>query len=236
MYEENWDEDHSDTGHTAPTQPEQDINLEGPSTEEQARQSPPPQPETYQPGDKIGNVNQDSTEQLLQKLTKITDTVNPVAEEDCWKKRRLFNSYKRLNMAYQLNQWDQTEDLTNSTENSQATAGDNLHQEDKAVQLTTEIQDKSTQKHLDEPLYIPVEPMTCPPDIVNPIPSTPSQMSPEMPHDVPANFSTKLNKVAKMRTGPLCPKAKLVKMMTTGPRVILQRLPIEEIKIHSATI
>ena len=71
---------------------------------------------------------------------------------------------------------------------------------------------------------------------MNPIPYTPSQMSPEKPADVPANFSTKLNKVAKMRTGPLCPKAKLVRIMTTGPRVILQRLPIEEIKIHSATI
>ena len=48
--EENWDEDHSDRGHTAPTQPEEDINLEGPSTEEQTRHSPSPQPETYQPG------------------------------------------------------------------------------------------------------------------------------------------------------------------------------------------
>ena len=81
-------------------------------------------------------------------------------------------------------------------------------------------------------MAIPVEPMTSPPDIVNPIPSTSSQQSP----DAPANFSTKLNKVAEMKTGPICYKTKLVNAMTTKPRVILQRLAIEDLKIHSATI
>ena len=74
--------------------------------------------------------------------------------------------------------------------------------------------------------------MTYPPDIVHPIPPTSSQMPP----DVPANFSAKLNKVAKRRTGPICYKAKLVDAMTTRPRVILQGLPIQDMKIHSATI
>ena len=135
-------------------------------------------------------------------------------------------------MAAKLNQWPRTDDQTNSTEDSQATGSDTMHKEDQATHFPTGDRDKSTQKHLDVPLTFPVEPMTCPPDIVHPIPSTPSQMSP----DVPANFSTKLNKVAKMRTGPICYKAKLVNAMTTRPRVILQRLPIQDLKVHSATI
>ena len=99
--------------------------------------------------------------------------------------------------------------------------------------VLTGSKDSSTQKYLEErPLTFPVEPMTCPPDIAHPIPSSFLQMPP----DVPANFSAKLNRVAKMRTGPICYKAKLVDAMTTRPRVILQRLRIQDIKIHSATI
>ena len=135
-------------------------------------------------------------------------------------------------MAAKLNQWPRTDDQEDSADDSQTTGSDTMHNEDQATQSPTGDKDISTQKHLDVPLTFPVEPMTCPPDIVHPIPSTPSQMSP----DVPANFSTKLNKVAKMRTGPICYKAKLVNAMTTRPRVILQRLPIQDIKIHSDAI
>ena len=223
LNEENWDEDHSVEGQKNPTQPEKETTMEGPSAEEKVKQSPSPQPQTYQPGDKIGNIYLDSEEELLKKLSKIADTVNPpvnpVAEMDCWKKRRMFNSYKRLDMAYKLNQWPRKDDQADSTEDSQ------MNKDDQATQSSPENKDSS-------PMTIPVEPMTSPPDIVHPIPSTPSPKSP----DVPANFSTKLNKVAKMRTGPICYKAKLVNALTTRPRVILQRLPVQDIKIHSATI
>ena len=107
LNEENWDEDHSAEGQKIPTQPEKETTLKGPSAEEKAEQSPSPQPETYQPGDRIGNIYLDSEEQLLKKLSKIADAVNPVnpvADVDCWKKRRMFNSYKRLDMAYKLDQ------------------------------------------------------------------------------------------------------------------------------------
>ena len=113
-------------------------------------------------------------------------------------------------MAYKLNQWPRKDDQADSTEDSQANGSDTMNKDDQATQFPTENKDSS-------PLTIPVEPMTSPPDIVHPIPSTSSKMSP----DVPANFSTKLNKVAKMRTGPICYKAKLVNELTTRPRVIL---------------
>ena len=63
--------------------------------------------------------------------------------------------------------------------------------------------------------------MVRPPQIVNPIPISSLQMTHP---DVPANFTIRLNKVAKMKTGPVSYKAKLVGAMTTRPRVILQRL------------
>ena len=232
LNDEDWDEDHSARSQKSPSQPEKETTLKSPSAEEKTEQSPSPQPETYQPGDRIGNVYLDSDEQIFKKLSKIADSVYPVADEDCWKKRRMFNTYSRLDMAAKLNQWQKTDDQKNSTEDPQATGSDTMHKEDQATQFPTGDKDTPTQKHLDIPLTFPVEPMTCPPDIVHPIPSTSSQMPP----DVPANFSTKLNKVAKMRTGPICYKAKLVNAMTTRPRVILQRLPIQDIKIHSATI
>ena len=79
-------------------------------------------------------------------------------------------------------------------------------------QVPDESKDSSPQKHLEErPLNFPVEPMTCPPNIVHPIPLS----SLQMPPDVPANFSTRLNRVAQMRTGPIYYKAKLVDAMTT---------------------
>ena len=227
LNEENWDDDHSATGQKTPTPPEEETTLKDTSTEQAERSPSPP---SYKIGDRIGNIYLDSDEVLLKRLTKIADTVNPVnpanpmnpvAELDCWKKRRMFNSYKRLDMAYKLNQWPKKDEQDKPTE---ATGMDTMQEDDQSAQSTTG--DKGT------PLTIPVEPMTSPPDIIHPIPSTSSNQSP----DVPANFATKLNKVAKIRTGPLCYKAKLVNAMTTKPRVILQRLPIKDLKIHSATI
>ena len=210
------------SGQKTPTPPEEEATLKDTSTEQAERS---PSPESYKIGDKIGNIYKDSDEVLLRRLSKIADTVNPidpVAELDSWKKKRMFNSYRRLNMAYKLNQWPDKDDQDKSTE---TTRMDTMQEDDQSTEIPTENQDSST-------MTIPVEPMTSPPDIVHPIPSTSSSQSP----DVPANFSTKLNKVAKMRTGPICYKAKLVNAMTTKPRVILQRLPIEGLKIHSATI
>ena len=68
--------------------------------------------------------------------------------------------------------------------------------------------DKDTlQQDLKEALHeIPVEPLTGPPKIVHPFPGTRSQTLLMPPQSVPANFAVKLNKVAKMKTGPLTMK------------------------------
>ena len=62
--------------------------MKSPSAEEKTEQNPSPKPEAYQPGDKIGNINLESDEQIFNKLSKIADSVNPVADEDFWRRRR----------------------------------------------------------------------------------------------------------------------------------------------------
>ena len=222
--EENWDEDNSSASPKNPTPPEEEAPQKDNSAEQTERST---SPQSNKIGDNIGNLYLDSDEVLLTKLTKIADTVNPVnpvdpvTEVDSWKKKRMFNSYKRLNMAYKLNQWPKKDDQDKAT---QVTGMDTIQEDDQSA--------KSSTGDNDTLVTIPVEPMTSPPDIIHPIPSTSSSQSP----DVPANFSTKLNRVAKMRTGPICYKAKLVQAITTKPRVILQRLPLEGYQIHSDTI
>ena len=50
---------------------------------------------------------------------------------------------------------------------------------------------------------IPVEPLTGPPKVIHPLPQVSPQALPPPPPGITANFSVKLNSVAKMHTGPL---------------------------------
>ena len=124
-------------------------------------------------------------------------------------------------MPYKMKDWPNKEDDQDKT-----TQGTGM---DPSRKMTSQPRPSPGDKFL---VTIPLEPMTSPPAIIHPIPATPSSQ----PTDVPANFSTKLNRVAKMRTGPICYKAKLVQAMNTRPRVILQRLPLEGEETHSDTI
>ena len=75
----------------------------------------------------------------------------------------------------------------------------------------------------------PVEPMAGPPKIVHPFPAiSPETLLPPLP-EIPANFSVKLNPVAKMRTGPPSREAQMLTAMTTLPRVVPEKLSPEEI-------
>ena len=49
------------------------------------------------------------------------------------------------------------------------------------------------------------------------------------PTGIPANFSVKLNSVAKMHTGPPSKEAQMLTAMTTQPKVVLKKLSPEEI-------
>ena len=79
--------------------------------------------------------------------------------------------------AQKLKEWQKTDDQKKPSENPHTAGSDTIHKEDlicldQATQFSTGDKDISTQEHLDKPLTFPVEPMTCHPDIVHPIPST----------------------------------------------------------------
>ena len=69
-----------------------------------------------------------------------------------------------------------------------------------------------------------VEPLAGPPKIVHPFPAISPQALLPPPLGIPANFSVKLNPVAKMCTGPPSKEAQMLTAMTTLPRVVLKKL------------
>ena len=97
---------------------------------------------------------------------------------------------------------------------------------------------KNTLQHdLKEIIHeFPVESLTGPPKIVHAFPATRPQTLLMSPPPVPANFTVKLNKVAKMKTGPTSNEAKMVATMTTQPWVIIQKLSPEEIQSLSSSV
>ena len=75
------------------------------------------------------------------------------------------------------------------------------------TQLDTTCSDAARSPYLKEVLHeIPVEPLTGLPKIVHPFPATRTQTLLMPPLLVPANCTTKLNKVAKMKTAPFAMK------------------------------
>ena len=71
LTDEDLEENHSARSQKSPSQPEKETTLKSPSAEEKTEQNPSPKPEAYQPGDKIGNINLESDEQIFNKLSKI---------------------------------------------------------------------------------------------------------------------------------------------------------------------
>ena len=82
----------------------------------------------------------------------------------------------------------------------------------------------------------PVEPLTGSPKIVHPLPdvSPPTLLPP--PPGIPANFSIKLNSIAKMHTGPPPKEAHMLTALTTLPKVMMKRMSPEEIQSHTNSV
>ena len=80
-----------------------------------------------------------------------------------------------------------------------------------------------------------VEPLMGPPKIVHPFPEIGPQTLLPPPPGIPANFSIKLNSIAKMHTGPPPKEAHILTALTTQPKVILKIMSPEEIRNHTHT-
>ena len=81
----------------------------------------------------------------------------------------------------------------------------------------------------------PVEPLTGPPKIVHPFPEVSPQTLLSPPPGIPANFSVKLNSIAKMHTGPPPKEAHMLTALTTQPKVMLKRMSPGEIWSHTSS-
>ena len=79
----------------------------------------------------------------------------------------------------------------------------------------------------------PVEPLTGPPKIVHPFPEVSPQTLLPPPPGILANFSVKLNSIAKMHIGPPPKAAQILTALATQPKVIIKRMSPEEIQSHT---
>ena len=110
LTDEDFEEDHSERSQKNPRQSEGEGTLEDPTSERKTDQEPSCQPEEPQSADKTEQPNSETDDQIFSRLSKIADTVNPVIDEDYWKKRRESNIYLRLDMAAQkLKEWQRTD-------------------------------------------------------------------------------------------------------------------------------
>ena len=101
LTDEDFEEENSEVSQKNPRQSEGEGTLENPSSERKTDQDPSCQPEEHQSADKTEQPKSETDDQILSKLSKIADSVNPAIDEDYWKKRRESNIYLRLDMAAQ---------------------------------------------------------------------------------------------------------------------------------------
>ena len=174
-------------------------------------------------------------------MEKVVKTVKP-AYEDFWHQNdsdilnRLNETAKKLK--------DRHAEMKKDTINGTNQQEDPVTSSDKCLTCNCPVEQhllkcsKNTLQHdLKEILHeVPVEPLTGPPKIVHPFPATRPQTLLMPPPSVPANFMVKLNKVAKMTTGPTHNEAKMVAAMTTQPQVMIQKLSPEEIQSLSSSV
>ena len=150
-------ENHSEGSQKNPRQSEGEDTLKDPTSERKTDQDPSHQLEEHQSADKTEQAQAETDDQIFSKLSKIADSVNPVTDEDHWKKKREANLYLRLNIAAQkLKEWQKTDDQKNPKENPQAAGSDTISKkdsncQDQATQFLTGDKDISAQELLIKP-------------------------------------------------------------------------------------
>ena len=110
LTDEDVEQDHTDPSHKNPRQFEKEGPQRDPLPEGRADLGPSQNLEGPQFVDETGHPKSVTNDLLLDRLIKIADTVNPVIDEDYWKKKRESNILLRLNMAAQkLKEWKKAE-------------------------------------------------------------------------------------------------------------------------------
>ena len=101
LTDEDVEEVHTEQSQKNPRQSEGEGPLKDPLSERRADQDPSHKLEEPQFADETEKAESETNDLLLDRLSRIADTVNPVIDEDYWKKRRESNLFLRLNMAAQ---------------------------------------------------------------------------------------------------------------------------------------
>ena len=83
---------------------------------------------------------------------------------------------------------------------------------------------------------IPVEPLKAPPKVVQPFTGDRTKFQMMPPPLTPVKFSFRLNRVAKMKTGPPSPKTQMLAAITTTPQVTIHKLTPEEIESLTSSV
>ena len=79
-------------------------------------------------------------------------------------------------------------------------------------------------------LVEPITPQTGPPKVAPPMPYSKHDVMVPLPLGIPANFSIKLESVAKMKTGPPPQKTKMLTDLVTQPKLLIKKLMPKEIQ------
>ena len=176
----------------------------------------------------------------LEDLEKVTKTVKPIYngfwhDKDQDIPARLDQAARKLKEKRAAQLQDNKEDdtaipATSNPETSCPLCDEPLGHH--VLQCTKE----TLQDTLKEVIHsIPFEPLTGPPKVVHPYLEISQQAMLPPPPGIPANFSVKLNSVAKMHTGPPSKEAQMLTAMTTQPKVVLKKLSPEEIQDYTSS-
>ena len=150
---------------------------------------------------------EDTSGQPLTKLERLSKTVKP-AHEDFWNTSER-DIFIRLNEAAKKLEASQPELKKDAAlQNSQVE--DQVSPSDECVSCHQPVghhllkcSKDTLQQDLTEALHeVPVEPLKAPPKVVHPFPGDSTQFQLMPPPIVPVKFAVRLNKVAKMKTGP----------------------------------
>ena len=100
---------------------------------------------------------------------------------------------------------------------------------------------KSCQDTLQENLReaiqkVPVEPPKAPSKVVQPFPRGRARLQQMPPPLAPMRLSFRLNRVAKMRTGPPSQKNQMLAAITTTPHMTIHKLTLEDIESLTSSV
>ena len=177
----------------------------------------------------------------IDDLKKMTKTVKPIYEEFWYNSdqnilARLDQAAKKLKERRNAQLQDNQEDGKAVPANSNPEKSCCLCDEPMGHHVL-ECSKETLQDTLKEVIHsTPVEPLTGPPKIVHPFPEVSPQTLLPPPPGILANFSVKLNSIAKMHTGPPPKEAHMLTALTTQPKVMLKRMSPGEIWSHTSSV